>query len=238
MKKAILLTLAVMLVVSMSAWAQTDALLGPHNLNGTKGCTSCHSPHRGSLANGGSAATGELYLWANSFNTATFTTYGGGSMALAATPAETDPNIHSVLCMSCHDSGITGTTMGAGALFGQDLSTSHPIDVQYGGSYNWAITINAGRVSFTDTGFAGGHPARLYVNAAGTAAYVECSTCHNPHAWKNAVVTIGGVKQAKVTDTFVRGWYDPNDGSTQANFCRSCHYSKSMDYWNYAGAAH
>src|SRR5512146_3036405 len=223
MKKVILITLAVMLVASVSAWAQADALLGPHNLNNTKGCTSCHSPHNGSAANGGSAATGELYLWANSFNTATFTTFGGGSMSNAA-PKETDPNIHSILCMSCHDNGISGATMGDDAKLGQDLSSSHPVDVTYGGTYNWAITISGGRVSFTDTAFAAGHPARLYVDAAGTSAYVECSTCHNPHAWQNAVVTIAGVKTSKKTDKFVRGWYDPTDGSSQANFCRSCHY--------------
>ncbi len=127
--------------------------------------------------------------------------------------------------------------MGTDTQFGKDLSSSHPVDVAYSGGYNWAITISGGRVSFTDTAFAGGHPARLYLDAAGTTAYVECSTCHNPHAWQNAVVTIAGVKTSKKTDKFVRGWYDPTDGSSQANFCRSCHYSKTMDYWNYAGAA-
>lgn len=235
MKKAILLTLAAMMVMSMTAWAATDALLGPHNLNGVKGCTSCHSPHNGSLANGGTVSTGATYLWGNKINGATFKTFGGGSMVNGA-PAETDPNAHSVLCMSCHDNGISGTTMAATAQLGEDLSTSHPVDVKYGSAYDWAITITNGAVKFTDTAFVGGHPARLYVDAAGANAYVECSTCHNPHAWQNAVVTLAGVKTSKPTDLFVRGWYDPTDGASQANFCRSCHYSKTMDYWNNAGA--
>ena len=239
MKKVAFLLVAAMLVLSTAAFAQADALLGPHNLANTKGCTSCHSPHNGSLDNGGVAATGKLYLWGQKFNEAVFTTYGGAttSSTLAAA-VKTDVNLHTILCMSCHDNGVSGVTMDSMATLGEDLSTTHPVDVQYTGSpYDWAITITAGRASFTDTAFAGGHPARLYVNAAGTAAYVECSTCHNPHAWQNAVVKIAGVNASKPTAKFVRGWYDPTDGSTQANFCRSCHYSKTMDYVNNAGAA-
>ena len=239
MKKVTLVLVAAMLVFSISAFAQSDALLGPHNLNNVKGCTSCHSPHNGSLDNGGAIATGKLYLWGQTLNEGQFTTYGNTTATLSTTLAsavKTDPNLHSILCMSCHDNGISGTTMDPMATFGKDLSTTHPVDVAYGSSYDWAITITNGSVKFTNTTFAGGHPARLYVNAAGTAAFVECSTCHNPHAWQNAVVKIAGTNVAKTTDKFVRGWYDPADGASQANFCRSCHYSKTMDYVTYAGA--
>jgi Doubled CXXCH motif (Paired_CXXCH_1) len=227
-----------MLALSIASFAAADPLLGPHNLNGVKGCTSCHSPHNGSLDNGGTAATGATYLWAQKVNGATFATFGGGTLVNGA-PAETDPQAHSVLCMSCHDNGVSGTTMSAMSQLGENLSTTHPVDVKYTSntatSYDWAITIAAGRVSFNNASFVGGHPARLYVDAAGTNAYVECSTCHNPHAWQNAVVKIANVNTAKVTDKFVRGWYDPTDGASQANFCRSCHFSKSMDYQTGAG---
>ena len=239
MKNVILITMAAMLL-SMVAFAQADPLLGPHNLNNVKGCTSCHSPHNGSLDNGGTATTGATYLWAQKFNTATFATFGGGTL-VNGTPAETDPQAHSILCMSCHDNGVSGTTMSPMSQLGENLATSHPIDVEYKvvaagtAAYDWHITITAGRAAFTNASFAGGHSARLYVNAAGTNAYVECSTCHNPHAWQNAVVKIAGINTAKKTDKFVRGWYDPTDGASQANFCRSCHFSKSMDYQTGAG---
>jgi Doubled CXXCH motif (Paired_CXXCH_1) len=240
--KKVLITLVAIVALSMMSFAVgvSDPLLGPHNLNGVKGCTSCHSPHNGSSDAVGAVsatarATGATYLWANVFDTNTFSTFAGGTL-VNGTPKESDPNAHSVLCMSCHDSGISTTTMGAMAMLGTDLTSTHPVDVKYGSNYDWQITIAAGRASFTDVTFAGAHSARLYVDAAGANAYVECSSCHNPHAWQNAVVTVGTTKVAKATDKFVRGWYDPADGASQAQFCRGCHYSKSSEYVTYAGA--
>lgn len=236
-KKAMLWGLLVF-TLAATAWAQapTDGLLGPHNVV-QKGCKSCHAPHNGSVANGGSdASTGEIYLWGRTLKTGVFTTFGGGSLTLTGSPAENDPVVHTQLCMSCHDGIISDITMRSETLvgYGNDLSNDHPVHVQYVSDaqrpYNWAITIAGGRVSFNDSNFVAGHPARLYLDAAGTSAYVECTTCHNPHSYRRAVLKIAGVNQVKPSDKFIRGWYSPTDGSTQANFCRSCHYSKSDQY--------
>ena len=128
--------------------------------------------------------------------------------------------------------------MGSDEQVGEDpssLENDHPVHVAYPLStttrpYNWNITVANGRASFVDTTFEAGHPARLYVDAPTNVAYVECSTCHNPHSYDRAVFKIQGTYQTKNSSMFVRGWYDPADGESKANFCRSCHLSKSTYY--------
>jgi len=126
------------------------------------------------------------------------------------------------------------------------LANSHPVhDVYTSGSHNWLLGANFadGSASFVDTSFqmtatASGHPAKLWVDggASGTVAYVECTSCHDPHRetayayWNGTGYTVGG---ANSTLFYLRGPYtDPTkgNGNTNANFCRSCHYSKSAAY--------
>jgi cytochrome c2 len=238
MKRAFIIMLVAMLSLSAAAWAQTDPLLGPHNV-AEKGCRACHAPHNGAVMNGGTdKSTGEVYLWGRDFKAQTYYTFGGGSFTTVANPTETDPVVHTQMCMSCHDGGISDATMSSEAQLpndGYSLQNDHPVNVEYKpatstSAYNWNITITSGRASFADTTWVGGHPARLYVDAAGTKAYVECSTCHNPHSFNRAVFKIGGVTTVKTSSRFVRGWYDPADGKSKADFCRSCHLSKSTAY--------
>jgi len=236
MKRAVIIMLVAMLTLSAAAWAQySDPLLGPHNV-AEKGCRACHAPHNGAVMNGGTdKSTGIVYLWGRDWKTGTYTTFGGGSLTTPVA-SEADPGIHSQMCLSCHDGGISDATMSSDAKLPNDgfsLENDHPVHAVYAAAtttrpYNWNITIASGRASFVDTTWVGGHPARLFVDEAGTSAYVECSTCHNPHSFNRAVVKIAGVNEVKVSSRFVRGWYDPADGKSKADFCRSCHLSKSI----------
>ena len=258
MKKVLLLTLIALFAAGM-AFAQiggTGDILGPHNVDG-HGCASCHAPHNGAAGNagGGDALTGNTYLWGRGLIVTSYTTFGGASMTTKATYAESnDPQFHTAACLSCHDgsikpAGMNGTSFEAtqdGAhpntwLNSDSLKNDHPVDVVFnpGGtsSYDWPGSADVNG-TFTWTAvtpaFDYGHPVRLYgSNASGGAAYVECSTCHNPHAMNRARVTLGnGTKANKPTAFFLRGWYD--DGNAASNstqqFCRSCHYSKSNEY--------
>ncbi|MCL4524797.1 MAG: hypothetical protein M1453_04450 [Acidobacteria bacterium] len=239
MKRAVIIMLVAMLSLTASAWAQySDPLLGPHNV-AEKGCRACHAPHNGAVMNGGTdKSTGIVYLWGRDFKAATYTTFGGGSFTTVANPVETDPVVHTQMCLSCHDGGISDATMSSDAKLpndGYSLENDHPVHVVYPLAtttrpYNWNITIASGRASFVDTTWVGGHPARLFVDQAGTSAYVECSTCHNPHSYNRAVLKIAGVSTVKTSSNFVRGWYDPADGKSKADYCRSCHYSKTDVY--------
>lgn len=260
MRKATLILLAVVLVATV-AFAQIDPLLGSHNVN-NQGCLSCHAPHNALPGQG-------AYLWAGSIPTSTYTTYltsdgNGGTMNAGAitsgvangfAPVNNLPMAHTVLCLSCHDTtfnagmaanipGSTTKTDNFNIGVNENLSGDHPVDVAYpqADPTYFGVTVANGTVTFTDANYTYGHPARLYAN--GTTAYIECSSCHNPHAQTVVVVPgQGGTKVAVNTTHFVRGQYrsttenaglinpapvlSTNTTATyeadNANFCMSCH---------------
>src|SRR3990172_1039468 len=177
MKRAMFMVLAAMLVLTATAWAQTyqDPLLGPHNVD-NKGCRACHAPHNGAVMNGGTdKSTGTIYLWGRDWKTGTYNTFGGGSLTTPVA-SEADPGIHTQMCMSCHDGGISDAQMSSDAKLPNDgfsLTNDHPVHVVYEPAtttraYNWNITISNGRASFVDTTWVAGHPVRLFVDEAGT----------------------------------------------------------------------
>lgn len=268
MRKAIVIMFAVM-VMAAAAMAQTDPMLGSHNV-GQEGCGACHAPHNVLPGKG-------AYLWAGSIPTGTYNTYltstgQGGNGALnagAMTAGLTNatqalvnlPMAHTVLCLSCHDTafntgmaasipGSTTKTSNFNIGTGGDLSGDHPVDVKYpqADPMYFGVTVGAdGRVSFTDASFAYGHPARLF--GSGSDAYIECSSCHNPHAQTAAVVSKGATKYAVATTHFLRGQYRAtNEVATgaapipgpvpttttyradNANFCMSCHAFPSSGF--------
>ena len=255
MKYAMFILIAVTLVLSGAAFAQVD-ILGPHNLGG-HGCATCHTPHTGAQGNGGTdASTGVNYLWGRDFFPNTYQTFGGGTLTTTASYTATDPLFHTAACLSCHDGNVTIVGM-TGQSFetvdgktvptylnkdGYSLSNDHPVHVTYDptSSFNWPGTVDVnGKITWTlsDTWITDqynkfGHPARFYT-VAGTGSYVECSTCHNPHAMNYARQTTGNNTKLYVkTKFFVRGWYDADNANSHsaANWCRSCHYSKSNEY--------
>jgi hypothetical protein len=126
-----------------------------------------------------------------------------------------------------------------------DISANHPVHVLYPNvagapasgytaqdSYRfWAL--QAGKSSFVDPGttFTYGHTARIYLDG-GNNAYIECSSCHNPHSQIYAVVNVNGTKSTVATKHFIRGEYD--NTQTQSAFCMSCHADKALA-WNGTG---
>jgi len=158
-------------------------------------------------------------------------------------------------------SGMTGTTFEANSdgthapTFLNDgtesLKNDHPVHVTYApGGYNWPgsvdvngtiiwSTTDAGTVNFTN-GY--GRPIRFYsltaaqVGGGATAgsAYIECTSCHNPHSMQWARYKINGANVYKASGFFIRGWYDYTNTASNSttNFCRQCHYSKSNEYVN------
>ncbi len=245
MRKA-LVVLLVTLLCAAAAWAQytpnADPLLGPHNFN-NEGCTACHAPHNAVLQGEGG------FLWARAVPLKSYTTYGNGTLSSATTGylqansltggntlgTADDPSVHSVLCLSCHDTVFSGMTLANSAnavvdtTTGTNLTNNHPVHVAYPSAAEfWKVTVTSGTVTWTDgTGsvFNYGHPAKLYAAAGANSAYVECGSCHNPHQFKDIVVTQNGTKLAVKTDHFVRGQYDTL--AAKQNFCVSCHADKS-----------
>lgn len=260
MRKAIVVLLAVVLLAA-GAFAQIDPLLGSHNVN-NQGCLSCHAPHNALPGQG-------AYLWASAIPTGTYTTYltsdgNGGSLNAGLmtagltngfTAVNNLPMAHTVLCLSCHDTtfnasmaanipGSTTKTDNFNIGVNENLSGDHPVDITYPTTdpTYFGISIANGVVSFTDAAYTYGHPARLY--ASGSSAYIECSSCHNPHAQTVVVVPqAGGTLAAVNTTHFIRGQYRSTDENASllnpapvlstnttatyeadnANFCMSCH---------------
>jgi hypothetical protein len=348
--KTIALVLALLLIASVSVWAQTITKT-PDTITNTnlsvdagkghisRGCMLCHTPHLtgtvqqaaatgltnnnsslgvppGNPAGIGSAWVGgptsgiqgagaglpnggNIYLWGQALPPFTYTTWDGSISASGATI--NSPEIHSLMCLSCHDGAVGGNThdiggpLGGPGTFGTNnqasfgpseigapayssfsgnaagyngwnptstLLTSHPVHVKYAsGGYNWVVSVNAANKSVTwaDTTFvpytgAGsyvGHPAKLYTD--GTDAYVECTSCHEPHrlnhvAYQNGSGWVVDTGAAATTADYIRGPYnvptDTHGGNTVANgeqnsgFCRSCHFSKSVEYFNHSGVAY
>lgn len=110
-----------------------------------------------------------------------------------------------------------------------------------------------------------GHPARLWTD--GSNAFVECTSCHEPHRFSQYAYPVQGswnpsdpggttweIGPKNSTVYYLRGPYSDaaatTDGATtagtgnttangelNAQFCRSCHYEKSIEYFNYGGTA-
>jgi len=136
-----------------------------------------------------------------------------------------DPSFHSAVCLSCHD----GSMASSGSLLAHD----HPVSMPYpvGADGYWPGYVTTSGVVFKLSNFdqVYGRPLRFYVSYG--KAYVECSTCHDPHNQSVAVVTINGHAYTKPTRKFVRGWYDISSqiGNSSAQFCRTYHYEQSNE---------
>jgi hypothetical protein len=173
----------------------------------------------------------------------------GGTPGGAASGAFTKPNLTGTAY-----STWTGAATNNGWTTASTLANSHPVHAVYatvaGGTPNayWNVTINTttDTVSFTDSAFvlygtAVGHPAKLYTD--GVSAYVECTTCHEPHRETNYAYQTNGwsgswnLGGANSTIDYIRGPYTSNtNGAMNAGFCRSCHYDKTINYYTNNGA--
>lgn len=255
MKRIIFLLVVLAVAASPAAFAQFQDILGPHNVNG-HGCASCHTPHSGAAGQGigGDPSTGVNYLWGRDFIAKTYYGFDGDDFTTTSSYTATDPLFHTAACLSCHDGSVTIAGM-TGQSFetvygnkvttylatdGYSLTNDHPVHVKYTpGGYNWPGTVgtdgkvvwdttDAGTVNFSNTY---GRPVRFY-SVAGDGAYVECSSCHNPHSMNKARYKIGATTVIYPSKFFVRGWYNADNPASNSatQFCRSCHYSKSNEY--------
>jgi predicted CXXCH cytochrome family protein len=161
-----------------------------HDIGGG-GCKSCHAPHNGSTANGGTQGTGLILLWSRSFPAAsnTFGIYDSATMQIkavelggSALTTSTDVRMYSLLCLSCHD-GVTSTfspamkavnqvgskaSFGGGATESLGLTNDHPVNLAYDPTKNSSLQAVA-TVSGT---------LPLY----GSTNTMQCATCHDPHS--------------------------------------------------------
>ena len=161
-----------------------------HDIGGN-GCKSCHAPHNGSTANGGTQGTGLILLWSRSFPAAanTFGVYDSATMANkavelggSALTTSTDVRMYSLLCLSCHD-GVTSSfspamktanMVGSKAAFGGTayeslgLTNDHPVNMPYDPTKNSSLAAVATVAAALP----------LY----GTTNSVQCASCHDPHS--------------------------------------------------------
>ena len=170
MKKTLILTIALLVVASV-AGAQistSDHDFSTETWNSTgEICIVCHTPHDGTT---GFVAP----LWNHEVSTATYTMYSSDTLDGAI---GTEPGDISKACLSCHDGtvalenfgGSTGGTnfIDAGHQVGPDLSTEHPVNVDYGTDVDLNPDTTAyGQKTIADF---------LFANK------VECASCHDVH---------------------------------------------------------
>ena len=152
-------------------------------------CQPCHTPHNSNQDPSILIAP----LWNHNLSTATYTLYSSSTMDTTTV----QPLGISKLCLSCHDgtvaldnyghAGGSGGTINPGADLTTDLSDDHPISIVWthqtivgpaGPEQCTYCHNNIGedpaqfRVPFYEYN---GHTTGLYD------AYVECSSCHDPH---------------------------------------------------------
>jgi hypothetical protein len=224
-------------------------------INTNQGCRGCHVPHNG-VQVGESAATspnqqtvfgtaangsetladiqiGKMKLWDKLLPTSTFTTYSSDNVtagSLGPPTNSSDPQMHSYLCLSCHDgtaaglnlpSGmvgddhiLTGTRSDVGSL--PDLTADHPVNIVYptanGGVVGTTKYEVAALVTSGGTAYNTNEPLPLF---GGT---VQCATCHNPHKQPNNNQPLNGNG-----GNFMRVAEQLN-GNT--SLCRTCHIDK------------
>jgi len=170
------------------------ALAGSTHDIGLNGCKSCHAPHNGATAFGGSQSTGLILLWSRSFPASanTFGVYDSNSMQNKAVELggsalanSADVRMYSLLCLSCHD-GVTSTfspimktansvgskaAFGGGAYESLGLTNDHPVNVPHDPT--------------KDTGLKPIATVTASLPLYGSTNTVQCGTCHDPHGNTN-----------------------------------------------------
>lgn len=174
--------LAIAVATSLAyAGTKANVIASKHDIS-LAGCESCHAPHNGSVATGGTdQSTGKILLWDRGFTSQTFGTYDSPTMDNKTTevgttvPAPSEDRLFSFLCLSCHDGVTTPTLIAATSTkavgnpansFG--LQNDHPVNMSYDplndvGLDTVANVTAAGVVLF------------------GASSTVQCGSCHDPH---------------------------------------------------------
>lgn len=199
-------------------------------------CAFCHIPH---------AAQAGKPLWNREMPTSTYTMYSSTYLERTTYPTPSDlgssvdtPGNLSRQCLSCHDGTIAiggiyalrGTVLGSAlsvnntnpdgtmpnsstAFIGTDLSAHHPVGFEYGATMTFSdvdVTTRGNELNATPTS-----PVKVYRYSGKD--YVECSSCHDPHAENGKFLRVNGGSHAE----------------NIKNTCTSCH---NKDGWS--GSAH
>ncbi len=188
--------------------------------NGTSEvCVFCHTPHSG---------TTDAPLWNRSNPSGPYTPYTSDVMsALSYTVGDSSLgsgklHVKTRICLSCHDGTIAlgtliaypndapgeipmlGTTVNkmptaAAGYLGTDLRDSHPVAVKY-----TAIADPELKGTITSITPGPGKPIYLYdsnavkTQATGGTAYIECTSCHDPHDNQYGSFLVGSNAQSGI----------------------------------------
>ncbi|MBE9536934.1 MAG: hypothetical protein IMF07_07105 [Proteobacteria bacterium] len=217
-------------------WSSDDPALGP----GTEEvCVFCHTPHN---------AGGELPLWNrySSSGSKPFLMYSSSATLTTATKqnAGLSADSPSRLCLSCHDgttainalintsatgggrpdfAGTSDTSFamtgaydeGEGAYLGTNLTNSHPINFNYNDAQVEETTAGLKTIAVvkTDLKF-------FDDDGDGTAEFMECATCHDPHVSYGWLTTQGGLPSGTGDLRYTPFLRKPNVSSA---LCLTCH---------------
>lgn len=183
----IVLVLILVMALAGLAFSQKASVIGSkHDISGN-GCKSCHAPHNGSVALGGTdQSTGKILLWDRALSSQTFGTYDSPTMQNKTTEiggaglVNTDARMYSLLCMSCHDGVTTPTVMNStnvnavgNPTTSNGLANDHPVNLSHD------PVKDPGLVAVSSVTTAG---LRLY----GSTNTVQCASCHNVHSPSNS----------------------------------------------------
>lgn len=217
MKKLLMFSLLIVLIMAGAAFAGVSGT--PHDLSGGAGeiCVACHTPH-------GAVASTNGPLWNRSQASQAYTVYTNATFEMG--PATiTAPQ--SLACLSCHN-GVASTLVNAP---GPGTTSPSSYDIAAGAIANWDATPNPFANIGTDLsndhpiGFTynasadlqnNGFPALAGTQIGATGMYVyagkmECATCHDVH------------NQANPTRDPVYFLRMANTGSA---LCGACHTTK------------
>ncbi|MBI4823067.1 MAG: hypothetical protein HY805_02400 [Nitrospirae bacterium] len=241
MKKVLILTLAISLVVAGIAMA--TVLSSKHDMRSrvtgnttTQICVFCHHPHRGVAADG----TSRILLWNINGSAATnFPTYNSPTAPLGGDTnlGTSDAAQYSRLCMTCHDGTVAdggfikgtkeaGASASLGSLtindatanLGSTLADDHPVDFTYANATG--SDIKAKDASTTDPKVIGNVTAVKYpLYNDGSNATMQCATCHDVH--RGEAVGIQFMRELDDAGVAYSGGV-----ITASKICRDCHTAK------------
>jgi hypothetical protein len=224
MKRAFLIVLLSLAVAGLGGAQMTNPstnALGAH-LNYGRGCAACHSPHRGSFANGdtkpadSSSNTGAL--WGENLSRVygrTVSTGGGKFIeVLPTSPSATTPDVAGMMsCLACHDGNYAPKAMMKNRIFESLPST-------YGISNAIPTLLGNGE---------GGGGDYLNDHPMGLSARISCGGENWDCAEVNGMISMRGANSSQFVTNYGFFVKPGNYNNTSVVVCTTCHDPHSMN---------